>query len=143
MYSNIETYSPLLYLSFITLVWVLPRKSQTYQSLCWKNILSLEGKHLPLHFSRFTKFIRNCTCSVHRAISEKQVQNLLIHLCNKAVRICAFCLCYLHAICPKPSVFTRANFLIQKFKPNSLLVENILKYSVFDLFKENLNTLKK
>ena len=50
----------------------------------------------------------------NKVIPEKQAQNLLIYLCNKAVRIHAFYLRCLHAVCQKPSVFSSVNSFTQK-----------------------------
>lgn len=59
----------------------------------------------------------------NKGVPEKQMQNLLVCLCNKAVGIRAFYLCYLHVISQKYSVFSSRNSFKQKFKTKLLLVE--------------------
>lgn len=58
----------------------------------------------------------------NKVVPEKQTQNLLMCLWNKAVGIHAFYLCYLHVIHPKHSLISSRNSFRQKFETKLLLV---------------------
>lgn len=82
----------------------------------------------------------------NKVIPEKQMQNLLICLCNKAVGIHAFYLCYFMWYVRSPHCSPAWTPSSRNLKPSNYQWKNFIKHSEFDLsailFKQDLNTLK-
>lgn len=69
----------------------------------------------------------------NKVIPEKQMQNLLICLCNKAVGIHTFCLCYFMWYVRSPHYSPAWAPSSRNLKPSSYQWKNFIKHSEFDL----------